>query len=277
MKKPSWLNKKVDVAVCRDIKKLTADLNLNTVCQEALCPNISECFKNKVAAFMILGNVCTRGCRFCAVKKGAPAPADSIEPQRVAQAVAKLGLKHVVITSPTRDDLVDGGAYLFARTIFALKNLGTVETVEVLIPDFLGKDYALKTLLAAKPDIVAHNMETVSDLYDQVRQGADYYRSLRLLKRVKELSPSTITKSGLMLGVGENKEQVQKLLEDLRAAGCEFLSIGQYLPPSTEHHTCQYIEPQDFDNWKLIAQGLGFKSVKSSPYVRSSYLADSYL
>jgi lipoyl synthase len=277
-KKPHWLKKKVDLAKCLDLHQLFGQLNLNTVCKEAHCPNISECFSAKVATFLILGNICTRGCRFCAVKKGIPQAIDLNEPQRLAEAVSKLGLKHVVITSVTRDDLADGGAEAFGQSIKAVKAFDPKIVVEVLVPDFQGQIESIKKVVQAKCDIFAHNLETVHDFYRQVRIGADYQRSLSVLKTAKAIEPDMYTKSGIMLGLGETEAQVFAVLEDIRKTGCDFLSIGQYLAPSKQHYQVrEFITPERFDFYKQKAMGVGFAHVESGAYVRSSYLASEYL
>lgn len=273
--KPRWLNKKVDLSRCRDIKKMLRGLSLNTVCEEAMCPNISECFNCKVATVMILGRACTRKCKFCAVNQEKPLPADSDEPLRVKAAVEKLGLRYVVVTSPTRDDLVDGGLDQFISTITAIKSLSSAPTVEVLVPDFLGRSVLWKKLAQTPVDVISHNIETVPSLYKTVRDGADYRRSLDLLKTVKQTKGNIVTKSGIMLGLGEKESEVIVVLKDLRTVGCDALTVGQYLAPSRRHYPLQaYITPGQFKFWENTAYDLGFKQVKSGPYVRSSYLAE---
>ncbi len=277
MKKPPWLNKRLNFQFARNTKILLKDLNLHTVCQEALCPNISECFSKGVATFMILGDVCTRNCRFCGVKKGQPKEVDFQEPKRIKEAVKRLKLSYVVITSPTRDDLTDEGATLFYLTVKELKTLDFVKAVEVLIPDFSGKKHLLEIVLQSYPTVVSHNIETVPSLYPSIRCGADYQRSLKILSWSKEIAPCIYTKSGIMLGLGEKDEEVMEVLKDLRNVGCDFLSIGQYLPPSKTHiPPKEYIPYEKFEEWERIATGLGFKKVMSRPYVRSSYLAHTY-
>lgn len=259
------------------MKALLRDCGLHSVCEAAGCPNISECFSKRVATFLILGDICTRGCRFCNINKGLPHPADYEEPQRVMAAVKDLNLRHVVITSPTRDDLADGGAGMFAATIKSVRTLDCVRHVEALIPDFSGNHDALKTVIDAAPDIIAHNLETVPSLYSRVRCQANYHCSLGILAQVKQSSPGILTKSGLMLGLGETDGEIEEVLGDLRKIECDFLSIGQYLPPSGDHYPCVYIPPEKFKHWEETAHTRGFKSVKSAPYVRSSYLAHEYL
>ncbi len=277
MKKPPWLNKKIDFKKCHAIKVLLKGLKLHTICQEASCPNISECFAKGVATFLILGDICTRNCRFCGVKKGSPGAIDFEEPERVAEAAQRLNLRHVVITSVTRDDIDDGGAEIFARTIFHIQNKIKNIAIEVLIPDFKGNKKAIKKVIEAGPDIIGHNIETVPRLYPYLRQ-ANYLGSLNVLKTAKTLNNHIYTKSGLMLGLGEKEEEVLEVLRALREVNCDFLSIGQYLPPSLEHFPIkEYIHPDRFDYYKKKALELGFLYVASGPYVRSSYLAEEYL
>lgn len=249
-------------------------LHLPTVCESARCPNRGECFSLHTATFLILGDVCTRGCAFCAVTKGKPVPLESDEPQRLVRAVAELGLRHVVITSVTRDDLPDGGAAHYARVVAALREHCPGGRVELLVPDFAGSKEALAVVLAAQPDILAHNLETVPRLYPQVRRGADYRRSLLVLQRAKELAPHIITKSGLMLGLGEDAAEVEKVLKDLRTVQCDMLTLGQYLSPSLHHvPVARYVNPEEFVSWQRQALSLGFKSVAAGALVRSSYKA----
>lgn len=277
-RKPSWLNKKVDFRKCRDLNILFKDLNLNTICQQAKCPNISECFSQGVASFLILGNICSRNCRFCAVDKGVPQDVDLTEPKRVAEAVRILGLRHVVITSVTRDDLADGGASMFVDTVVEIGETDKNIAVEVLVPDFKGKIESIQKVIDAKPDIFAHNLETVPRLYAEVRKGANYLRSLKVLESAKKLNKNIYTKSGIMLGLGENKQEVLDLFDDLRKAECDFLSIGQYLAPSFKHFKVrEYIKPEKFLFYKNKARELGFSHIESGPYVRSSYLAHRYI
>jgi lipoic acid synthetase len=281
-RKPSWLNKKIRLKDCQDVDNLLEGLNLNTICREARCPNISECFAQKTATFLILGDTCTRQCKFCAVKKGKPSGLDLDEPQRVAKGVIGLGLKHVVVTSVTRDDLSDGGADIFAKTVFSIRDMAKDITIEVLIPDFKGDIEALKRVMEAKPDIIAHNVETVPGLYKEARQGADYGRSLSVLENAKKMSLSgkekIYTKSGIMLGLGEKEEEVLEVFADLRKTDCDFLSIGQYLSPGAENIPVkEYILPDKFAYYKQKALEKGFFYVESGPYVRSSYVAANYL
>jgi len=276
-KKPAWLNKKISLRDCADVKTLLKGLRLNTVCEEALCPNMGECFSRRQATFMLLGAICTRGCRFCGVAKGSPLPLDADEPRRIAQAVRDLGLTHVVITSVTRDDLADGGASAFAETLRSLRSIGRSIMVETLIPDFNAEEKSLRVIADANPDIIAHNVETVPRLYAQVRQGSSYERSLRALRIIKNIAPAIPLKSGLMLGLGEKKDEVYSVFDDLVAAGCSFLSIGQYLAPSNKHvAVSQYVELGIFQEYKNQALLRGFAYVKSAPYVRSSYAASDY-
>jgi len=278
MRKPPWLNKKINLKACHTLKLLLKDLKLHTICEEAGCPNISECFSKKTATFLILGDICTRNCRFCGVKKGKPCPVDEREPERVAEAVRRLNLRHVVITSVTRDDLPDGGAEQFAQTILSIKKVMPNIIIEVLIPDFKGNRQAIERVIKAGPDVIGHNIETVPRLYPDVRQAADYFRSLEVLKAVKTLSNGIYTKSGLMLGLGEEEGEVLEAFKALREADCGFLSLGQYLPPSSKSFPVkEYIHPDKFNYYKEKALSLGFLYVASGPYVRSSYLAEEYL
>jgi len=249
-------------------------LRLATVCQEAACPNIGECWSKRHATFLIMGEVCTRACAFCNVRTGLPGALDDDEPRRVAGAVAKLGLSHVVVTSVDRDDLADGGATHFARTIRALRAAAPQTTVEVLTPDFLRKDGALETVVAAKPDVFNHNLETVPSKYLSVRPGARYFHSLRLLQRAKELDPSLFTKSGLMLGLGESRDEVMQTMDDLRSAEVDFLTIGQYLQPTPKHHAVErFAPPEEFADLAAIGLAKGFLLVSASPLTRSSHHA----
>jgi len=276
--KPEWLNKKISLKDCSAMKQSLRALGLNSVCEQAMCPNIGECFSAKVATFLILGKFCTRNCGFCNVQKAKPEKVDENEPERVARAVKQLGLRHVVITSVTRDDLTDGGAGIFADTVRRINQQASGLTIELLIPDFKFSLDALKTVAAACPRIIAHNLETVPSLYKVVRQGADYSGSLALLAKLKEIAPRVKTKSGLMLGLGEKPDEVISVMRDLRAAGCDLLSIGQYLAPSQKHYPVkEYISPEQFDGYKEKAQALGFLHIESGPYVRSSYRAGEYL
>ncbi|MBC8450125.1 MAG: lipoyl synthase [Chloroflexi bacterium] len=275
---PPWLWQRVsaaaEAAVARMVR-LLADLGLHTVCQEARCPNIAECFSRGTATFMILGDTCTRDCRFCAVRHGQPAPPDAQEPERLAEAAVRLGLRHVVVTSVTRDDLSDGGAGHFAATVRAVRCRWPRATVEVLIPDFNGSRAALEIVLAAEPDVLNHNLETVPRLYPQVRPRADYRRSLGVLAWAKTRAPRLITKSGLMLGLGERTAEVLQVLYDLRRARCDLLTLGQYLQP-TEHQipVTRYIPPAEFAHYGARARALGFRGTAAGPLVRSSHQAD---
>ena len=278
MKKAYWLNKKIDLGALRKTKTLLKGLGLNTVCEEALCPNISECFSKSVATFMIMGSICTRNCRFCGVETNKPLNVDPKEPQRIREAVKKLNLRYVVITSPTRDDSDDGGALYFAKTVSALKNLNFVEKIELLIPDFSLNIDSLNTIAHCGADVIGHNVETVPSLYEKVRPMAGYKRSLEVLRIIKRINNSIITKSGIMLGLGEDDDEILRVFNDLRNAECDFLSIGQYLPPSLKHYPVRkYVTPEKFTYFRKKALSMGFKSVLSAPYVRSSYLANTYL
>lgn len=251
------------------------DLKLHTVCESAACPNVGECWNQRTATFMILGNVCTRRCGFCAVQKGGPLPVDYDEPRRVAEAAAAMGLKYIVVTSVNRDDRKDGGAELFALTIQALRERIPGCKVEVLVPDFQGSHAAMKLVMDAQPDVLNHNTETVPRLYRQVRLGARYERSLEMLQYAKELSPSTPVKSGLMLGLGETNEEVVQVLRDLAAHRVDIVTLGQYLRPSPKHlPIVRYVPPAEFAELKAIGRELGFAHVEAGPLVRSSYHAD---
>jgi lipoic acid synthetase len=274
--KPEWLRRRFSYkSSVTEVNDLLVDLNLNTVCQEAHCPNQLECFGNHTATFMILGDHCSRNCTFCAVAFGPQDPPNPDEPRRVAEAVSHLGLKYVVLTSVTRDDLSDGGAAHFASTIRAIREIGDEISVEVLVPDFQGSAKALAAVLAAEPAVLNHNVETVPRLYPAVRPQADYERSLQLLAEVKRLTRDTVSKSGFMVGLGEKREEVSSLMRDLREVGCDLVTIGQYLRPSKDHHpVVEYIPPNIFQAYKVEAQSLGFLGVASGPYVRSSYHAE---
>jgi len=280
MSKPEWLRIRVQNSrEIAEVEGMLRNLSLHTVCEEAACPNRMECFGRKTATFMILGNVCTRNCRFCNVDKNQhPQPVDEHEPENVAKAVAKLKLRYVVITSVTRDDLPDGGAGQFARVIEEIKKLDNKVIVEVLIPDFKGDEGALATVVKACPEIINHNVETVPRLYPSVRPMAVYERSLKVLENVKKINSSIYTKSGIMVGLGEKKEEVLAVFEDLRRIGCDFLTVGQYLAPSKNHHpVIEYIHPDVFDEYRVKALEMGFSYVASGPLVRSSYQADKAL
>ena len=253
-------------------KAILRAAGLHTVCESARCPNLGECFGCGTATFLILGDICTRSCSFCAVRKGTPSPLDPSEPERVADAAAHLGLKHVVVTSVTRDDLPDGGAGAFAATVEAIGKRLPGATVEVLVPDFAGSVESLKKVLASKPDVFNHNVETAPRLYPEVRPGADWKRSLNILK--KAASDGLVTKSGMMLGMGEEPDEILSALKELRGARCEILTLGQYLEPTRKHRpVARYLEPHEFDLWRKEAIELGFKIVFSAPLVRSSYHA----
>jgi len=273
---PEWLTVKAPKrGAYEEMAGYLGSLGLHTVCQSASCPNIGECFSRKTATFMILGDTCTRSCGFCGVRHGAPSPLDPEEPRRVAQAAAQLGLKYVVVTSVTRDDLPDGGASHFAETISWIKAGIPGAKVEVLVPDFGGDAVALKSVLDAGPFVLNHNVETVPRLYPIVRPAADYRRSLKLLETAKKAEPSIYTKSGFMVGLGESKEEVEGVLQDLRSAGCDIVTIGQYLRPSKANlPVVEYLPPARFDEYKAIGDALGFRYAASGPFVRSSYHAE---
>ena len=273
LKKPEWLKSESGGAAVDEMNGLLEGLRLNTVCSEAACPNRGECWRKRIATFMILGTNCTRGCRFCNVAKGRPAPVDPEEPAHIAEAAKALGLRHAVVTSVTRDDLPDGGAAHFAAVTRALKNAGDI-TVELLIPDLRGDRAALKTVLGAGPHVLAHNLETVPALYPAVRPQADYARSLRVLSDAKALLPGVVTKTGIMLGLGETREQVQALMDDAAARGCDILTIGQYLRPGKNHlPVAEYVHPDVFARYAETAREKGIPYVYSAPFVRSSYNA----
>lgn len=275
-RKPEWLRKKVSSTDQSHMRRLLGELRLNTVCQQAMCPNISECFSCGQATFLIMGTLCTRQCSFCNVEKSVPIAVDPQEPLRIAEAVTRLKLSHVVITSPTRDDLPDGGAEHYCEVVKAIRNASADTRVELLIPDFLGNRNSLQAVTASKPDIIAHNLETVPRLY-HVRSGALYQRSLDVLSTCAEMAPRMSTKSGIMLGMGEDDKEVEQVLLDLRRVNCSFLSIGQYLAPSKQHFPVQeYVNPEKFDTLRNLAMKLGFAHVESGPYVRSSYHASLY-
>ena len=277
-KKPDWLKIKVRSSKEKsEVEEILKRLTLHTVCEEADCPNLMECFDKKTAAFMILGNICTRNCTFCGVSKGNPSIIDKSEPWNIAQAVNELELSHVVITSVTRDDLPDGGAAHFADTIKRVKEKAGKITVEVLVPDFSGSFKFLNIIVSASPDIINHNVETVPRLYPEVRPMSVYERSLKLLKYIKSRSRCIYTKSGMMVGLGEKEDEVTNVMSDLREAGCDMLTIGQYLAPSKNHHrVIEYVKPAVFDRYRETALRLGFISVASGPLVRSSYNAGKF-
>lgn len=275
-RKPEWIRAKLYSAhQGMDVEKLLKKLNLNTVCTEAKCPNIGECYNRKTATFMILGQVCTRNCRFCNVTKGETQPVDASEPENIAKAVQKLGLRHVVITSVTRDDLWDNGSSHFANVITHIKAYNKETIVEVLIPDFKGNVDDLKRVIAAKPDIINHNIETVPRLYAAVRPMAAYKQSLQLISHIKTYGNGILSKSGIMVGLSEKEEEVLQVMDELRSVNCDMMTIGQYLAPSLKHHPVhEYIEPAMFEKYKNIGLEKGFKYVASGPLVRSSYFAD---
>ena len=274
-RKPDWIRVKAPgSALWRETSALLKGSGLATVCQEAACPNIGECWEKKHATFMIMGDVCTRACAFCNVTTGLPAPLDPTDPQRVAEAARALGLAHVVVTSVDRDDLSDGGAAHFAATIAAIRALCPEATIEVLTPDFLRKAGALEVVIAAKPDVFNHNLETVPGLYPGVRPGARYFHSLRLLQRAKEIDPGVFTKSGLMAGLGEKRSEVAQVMDDLRTAEVDFLTIGQYLQPTRKHHeVVEFVTPEAFKAYETLAYAKGFALVSASPLTRSSHHA----
>jgi len=274
-RKPPWLRRSLPKgAECKAVRKLLRKNSLHTVCEEALCPNIWECFSKSTATFLILGTLCTRGCRFCAMSRGKPAPPDPEEPARVAGAARQLGLDYVVVTSVTRDDLPDGGASFFFDTITKIREDVPGARVEVLIPDFQGDTEALASVVRARPDVLNHNVETVPRLYPAARPDSSYRRSLALLERVKKDAPEIPVKSGIMLGLGETSKEIRQTLRDLTDAGCDILTMGQYLQPSTENLAVErFVHPDEFDEWRVTALDMGFSGVVSGPLVRSSYHA----
>src|SRR3984957_15998460 len=274
-RKPPWIRVKAPTSPeYQATRRLMRDLRLNTVCEEAACPNIGECWKEKHATVMILGAVCTRACTFCNVATGRPDRFDPHEPARVGEAVGKLGLSHIVVTSVDRDDLDDGGAGHFAATIRAIRAAAPDTTIEVLVPDFLRKEGAIEIVMAAKPDVLNHNLETVPRLYAEVRPGARYFASLRLLDEVKRIDPAMFTKSGIMVGLGEDKGEVLQVMDDLRSAQVDFLTIGQYLQPTPKHHAIdRFVTPDEFDAYRRQAFNKGFSMASASPMSRSSYHA----
>jgi lipoic acid synthetase len=277
LRKPEWIRVKAPVSrEYAQTKEIVRAHKLHTVCEEAACPNIGECWTHRHATMMIMGDTCTRACAFCNVKTGLPTALDADEPENVGRAVAKLGLKHVVVTSVDRDDLADGGAEHFAQTIRAIRQLSPGTSIEVLTPDFLRKDGALDIVMDARPDVFNHNLETVPRLYLSVRPGARYFASLRLLERAKELAPEGFTKSGLMVGLGESREEIMQVMDDLRAARVDFLTIGQYLQPTKKHAPlARFWTPDEFKGLEQLARAKGFLMVSASPLTRSSYHADS--
>ncbi len=277
-KKPQWLRKKLVPTAQKEMEALLGENGLHTICQEAKCPNISECYSNKNATFLILGNICTRRCSYCNVLTGKPTEVDLAEIQGVTDSVLKLGLKFVVITSPARDDLKDGGANQFYEVTKNILEKSPTTQVEILIPDFKANEESLKKVVDSGAVIIGHNIETVPSLY-HIRKNATYERSLEVLKKLKELGKDKIkTKSALMVGLGETEEEMIQVFKDLRAVGCEFLSIGQYLAPSGEYEKVkEFVNPEQFNRYKKLALDLGFKFVHSTPYARSSYMAHEYL
>jgi lipoic acid synthetase len=276
--KPVWLRKRFRLSDCGRVKTLLRGLNLHTVCEEAMCPNMGECFHKNTAAFMILGNICTRDCRFCGVTKGEPLSPDDAEPKNIARAVKAMGLNYVVVTSVTRDDLEDKGAGQFIDTVAEIRKTSPETKVELLIPDFNADEKLIEKVVHIKPDVINHNIETVKRLYPDIRSKASYQRSLQVLRIIKGIDSSMRTKSGFMLGLGETDEEAKELMQDLRNVSCDFLSIGQYLQPSRRHYPVQeFVSPEKFENYRLFALNLGFSAVKSSPYTRSSYQADEYV
>ena len=276
-RKPHWIRVKAPTSpVYGETRRIVREHGLHTVCEEAACPNIGECWARRHATMMIMGDTCTRACAFCNVKTGKPGLLDSGEPARVGDAVAKLGLAHVVVTSVDRDDLADGGAGHFAAVIRAIRASSPGTTIEVLTPDFLGKPGALEVVIEAAPDVFNHNLETVPRLYPTVRPGARYFASLQLLAQAKTMLPGLFTKSGLMVGLGEERVEIHQVMDDLRAADVDFLTIGQYLQPTPKHHAiARFVEPAEFDNFATMARGKGFHMVSASPLTRSSYHADA--
>ena len=275
LKKSDWIRVKAPVSKAYlDTHAIVRANGLHTVCEEAGCPNIGECWEKKHATFMIMGDICTRACAFCNVRTGLPGPLDPGEPMRVAEATATLGLAHVVVTSVDRDDLADGGAGHFAEVIRAIRARCPQTTIEVLTPDFLRKEGAVETVIAAKPDVFNHNLETVPSKYLAVRPGARYFASIRLLQQAKEIDPSIFTKSGVMVGLGEERNEVLQVMDDLRAAGVDFLTMGQYLQPTRKHHeVVRFVLPEEFKAYEAIAYGRGFLMVSASPLTRSSHHA----
>src|SRR4030043_623274 len=274
-KKPHWLKKRIPpFQDIQKVKSILEQTDLHTVCEEARCPNLGECFSRGTSTFLILGRVCTRNCGFCAVEHGIPVPPDEAEPQIMAQAVKKMGLQYVVVTSVTRDDLPDGGASLFAKTVQAIRALDPKIKIEVLIPDFQGDSTSLAIVLKEGPDVLNHNIETIARLYPEVRPQANYKRSIDLLRRSKEDYPHIPTKSGFMLGLGETHEEVLELLRNLREVECDFLTIGQYLQPRPDRlPVVRFIPPEEFDEYKRVGHEMGFKAVAAGPFVRSSFHA----
>jgi len=275
LRKPAWIRVKAPVSKgFAETRAIVRSKNLHTVCEEAACPNIGECWDKKHATMMIMGDTCTRACAFCNVKTGLPAPLDPDEPGHVADAVSEMGLKHVVITSVDRDDLADGGAQHFADVVRAIRTRAPQTTIEILTPDFLRKDGAAEIVIDSKPDVFNHNLETVPRLYLSIRPGARYYNSMRLLESVKERDPQMFTKSGIMVGLGEAKEEVMQVMDDMRSAGVDFITIGQYLQPTRKHAAVdRFVHPDEFKTYESIARAKGFLMVSASPLTRSSHHA----
>lgn len=276
LRKPEWLRiGSMDREKIHEIQKMLRQLKLHTVCEESMCPNIGKCFEKKTATFLVMGDICTRDCKFCDIKFGRPHPLDPEEPDHIAEATKKLGLKHVVITSVTRDDLPDGGAAHFAKITEKIRNYDQNLIIELLIPDLKGNEEHIKIIVDSKPDIINHNIEVIPRLFRKVTPQADYERSLKLLKLVKEMDPTIYTKSGLMVGLGETKEEVIELLKDLREVNCDIVTIGQYLkPPSSDLEIEEFVHPDIFKEYEKIAYELGFEFVASAPFVRSSFNAE---
>ncbi len=276
LRKPKWIRVKAPTsAAYGETRNLLRDKNLSTVCEEAACPNIGECWSQKHATVMILGEICTRACAFCNVTTGKPGALDPMEPENTAEVARVMGAKHMVVTSVDRDDLDDGGAEQFAKTIAAIRKAAPQTTIEVLTPDFRGKDGALETVVAAKPDVFNHNLETVARLYRNVRPGADYAHSLNLLKRAKEIEPGVFTKSGIMVGLGESEEEVYAVMDDMRAHNVDFITIGQYLAPTPKHAAIErFVTPEEFSRYTTAGATKGFLLVSATPLTRSSYHAD---
>ncbi|WP_456322211.1 lipoyl synthase [Hydrogenimonas sp.] len=276
-KKPEWLRKKIALSQLESMRLILAKGKMHTICEEALCPNMGECFSNNQATFLILGNICTRACTFCNVGAGTPMAPDPKEPQNLVDTVETLGLRHVVITSPTRDDLADGGAEHYCRVVQAIKDHDSGIRVELLIPDFHNKEKELEKIAFSGAEIIGHNLETVPRLY-RIRKGANYERSLNVLKRLHRLNPNIHTKSGIMLGLGERDDEVLQLMKELVDVGCRLLSIGQYLSPSSAHTpVIEYVHPDKYEYFRKKGLEMGFDFIKSSPYTRSSYMAHEYL
>jgi lipoic acid synthetase len=273
---PQWLKKRVVISdAFFETKKILADSLVNTVCESSLCPNSSECFSRKFATFLILGKVCTRACGFCSVTKGSAQPVDTKEPQRIADCVQRLGLRYVIVTSVTRDDLEDGGSGQFVKVSESVKRASKDIVLELLIPDFAGKEKSIDAIARTRADIVAHNIETIERLYPAARSGAGYHRSLDLLKTIKNINPGQLTKSAILAGLGETEEELIETMADLRYAGCDILTIGQYLRPGKENAPVdRFVTPEEFARYKKEGRKLGFKFVSSGPFVRSSYMAE---